>query len=72
MKLSARNQLKGKIVSIDRGAVLAQVVVDILHHVVNYDDARSGCQRHRRRHLLPESAFARGLLVQLSSRRRAW
>ena len=29
MKLSARNQLKGKIASIDRGAVMAKVVVDI-------------------------------------------
>jgi molybdopterin-binding protein len=29
MKLSARNQLKGKIVSIDRGAVMAKVVLDI-------------------------------------------
>jgi molybdopterin-binding protein len=29
MKLSARNQLKGKIASIDRGAVMCKVVVDI-------------------------------------------
>ena len=29
MKISARNQLKGKIASIDRGAVMAKVVLDI-------------------------------------------
>jgi molybdopterin-binding protein len=29
MKISARNQLKGKIVSIDRGSVMAKIVLDI-------------------------------------------
>jgi molybdopterin-binding protein len=29
MKISARNQLKGKVVSIARGSVMAKVVVDI-------------------------------------------
>ena len=34
MKLSARNQLKGKIVDVTKGATTSRVVVDVGHGVV--------------------------------------
>ncbi len=37
MKLSARNQLKGKVVEVHKGATTAHVVVDLGHGVRRHD-----------------------------------
>jgi hypothetical protein len=49
MKLSARNQLKGKIVDITKGATTSHVRVDLGHGVIVTARGRSGPAKRRRR-----------------------